>query len=214
LTRQYWTGIGFAVLDVNHRGSTGHGRRYRQSLLGHWGDYDASDIVDGVDYLYHRGLIDRSRVCIRGRSAGGYAVLRALTEFPDYFSAGACYFGIGNLVTLTECTHKFESRYTDRLIGEDFDPERASKEHSAFYRRSPINYLFRARSPMIIFQGLRDKVVPPSVAEEIVAALRANGVVHEYVEYENEGHGFRSSDTNVDALTRETAFYARVLELQ
>ncbi len=213
LARQYWTGIGFAVLDVNHRGSTGHGRRFRQSLLGHWGEFDASDIVDGIDFLYNRGLIDRSRVCIRGRSAGGYAVLRVLTEYPDYFSAGACYFGIGNLVTLTESTHKFESHYTDRLIGEVFDPRTAATEDSAFHRRSPINYMFRARSPMIIFQGRQDKVVPPSVAEELVAALRANGVEHEYVEYENEGHGFRASETNIDALTRETAFYGRVLEL-
>ena len=104
--------------------------------------------------------------------------------------------------------------YTDRLIGEEFDPQRAAREESAFYRRSPINYMFRARSPMIVFQGRQDRVVPPSVAEEIVAALRRNGIQHEYVEYENEGHGFRASDTNIDALTRETAFYARVLEMQ
>ncbi len=214
VAKQYWTTIGFAVLDVNHRGSTGHGRVYRQSLRGHWGEYDVMDIVDGIGYLKQRDLIDPNKVCIRGRSAGGYTVLRALTQFPDQFNAGACYFGIGNLVTLAETTHKFERYYTDGLIGEVFDPEHARHPESLYYQRSPIHHMHRLESPMIVFQGLDDKVVPPSVSRELVTLLKERGIAHEYVEYPGEGHGFRSSSTNIDALTRETNFYIQILKLQ
>jgi dipeptidyl aminopeptidase/acylaminoacyl peptidase len=211
--RQYWTTLGFAVLDLNYRGSSGYGRRYRQSLLGHWGEMDVEDIIDGIDYLIQQDRVDPGQVCIRGRSAGGYAVLRALTCYPDRFHAGACYFGIGNLVTLARTTHKFESRYIDRLLGEKFDPERALQPDSLFYRRSPVHYMDRLRSPVIVFQGKDDKVVPPKLSREIVRVLQLHNVAHEYVEYEGEGHGFRQTDTNVDALSRETAFFLKILGL-
>ncbi len=213
VTKQYWTTRGFAILDVNHRGSTGHGRAYRQSLLGHWGEYEVNDIVGGIDYLKHRGVIDPEKVCIRGRSAGGYTVLQALTRFPDYFNAGACYYGIGNLATLAKFTHKFEMHYTDGLLGEVFDPKTAGRADSRYYQRSPIRHLDRLESPMIVFQGLDDKVVPPSLSRELISVLRERGIEHEYAEYPGEGHGFRSSETNIDALTRETNFYIRVLHL-
>ncbi len=211
--KQYWTTIGFAVLDVNHRGSTGYGRAYRQSLLGHWGEYESIDIVDGIEYLIRQDLIDQQRVCIRGRSAGGYTVLRALTGFPQYFAAAACYFGIGNLVTLAETTHKFERHYTDNLIGEEFDPQHARRVTSLYYQRSPIHFVDRIGSPTIIFQGVEDKVVPMSVSRELVIELQRRGIDHEYTEYPGEGHGFRSSQTNIDALTREVKFYVRVMGL-
>ncbi len=213
VSKQFWTTRGFAILDVNHRGSTGHGRTYRQALLGHWGEYEVSDIVDGIDYLKQQGAIDPNMVCIRGRSAGGYTVLQALTQFPDYFNAGACYYGIGNLATLANTTHKFEMHYTDGLLGEVFDKKRACRDDSLYYRRSPVHHLHRLKSPMIVFQGLDDKVVPPSLSRELVSVLKERGIEHEYVEYPGEGHGFRSSETNVDALTRETNFYIRVLRL-
>jgi len=212
--RQYWTTRGYAVLDVNHRGSTGFGRRYRQALYGHWGEMDANDTVDAVAHVVERGLVDPGRVVIRGRSAGGYVVLRALTEYPDVFAGAACYFGIGNLVTLAETTHKFELKYIDRLIGEIFDADRARSTESLYYRRSPVNFLDQLRSPMIIFQGSADRVVPPALARELVAALENRGVVHEYIEYPGEGHGFRSSAANCDALARETRFYNKTLDLE
>lgn len=211
LTRQYWTGIGFAVLDVNYRGSTGYGRAYRQSLLGGWGRVDTQDIVRGIAYVADRGWVDRDRVFIRGRSAGGYAVLSVLTRHPDVFAAGACYYGIGNLVTLAQITHKFEGRYTDRLIGEDYSPATAGEPGSRFRDRSPIHAVSAIRSPVIVFQGLKDKVVPPEVSREIARALAGQGLDHDYVEYPEEGHGFRSSEVNIDALERETAFFRRVL---
>ena len=213
LARQYWTTRGFAVLDVNHRGSTGYGRRYRQSLLGAWGVIDAADVAAGAEFLVKQKMVAAGKICIRGGSAGGYVVLRVLTEYPDLFAAGACYYGIGNLVTLAQTTHKFELKYTDRLVGEEFDPQHARQSDSRYYQRSPINFMSRLRCPMIVFQGTEDKVVPPALAQEIVSALKQQNVKYEYVEYPGEGHGFRRSETNIDARQRETAFFLSVLRL-
>ena len=212
IQKQFWTSRGFAILDVNHRGSSGYGRAYRDALYGEWGELDASDIIDGIEHLVQQGKADASRVCIRGKSAGGYAVLRALTEFPETFKAGACYYGIGNLLTLAETTHKFEKYYTDRLLGEAFDPATASKPSSRFHQRSPINKIDQVGSAMIVFQGLLDKVVPPSVAQEIVNALKAAELDYDYIEYPDEAHGFRQVANNIDAWGKELAFYRRVLK--
>ncbi len=211
---QYFTGLGFAVIDVNHRGSTGQGRAYRQSLLGGWGEIDASDIRDAIAYFVGIDLVDANKVCIRGGSAGGYAVLRALTRYGDLFCAGACYYGIGNLITLSEITHKFESHYTDRLIDEVFTPETARKKGSAYISRSPIFEMDQISSPVILFQGLDDKVVPPAVSHEVVQVLKRRGIDHEYVEYAGEGHGFRQAANRIDALNKEVQFYQRILKQQ
>ena len=212
IQKQFWTSRGFALLDVNHRGSSGYGRDYRDALYDGWGELDASDIIDGIEMLIREGRVDRNRVCIRGKSAGGYAVLRALTEYPDYFKAGACYYGIGNLVTLAQVTHKFEKYYTDRLIGETYSSESAKLESSRFWQRSPIHKMANVKSAMIIFQGLMDKVVPPSVAREVINVLGKADVDHVYVEYADEGHGFRQVSNNMDAWGKELEFYQRVLD--
>ena len=214
LLRQYWTGRGFALFDVNHRGSTGHGRRFRQSLLGKWGMADIEDIIDGIEFLVNQSLVDAGKIFIRGKSAGGYTVLRALTQYPGYFRAGACYYGIGNLSTLTTVTHKFESHYTDRLIGERYDAATARSKNSEYYKRSPIHFMHKVVSPMILFQGLEDAVVPPDLSREVVDVLVDHNIDHEYVEYPGEGHGFRKSETNIDALQRETHFYQRILAVE
>jgi len=207
--KQYFASLGYAVLDVNHRGSTGYGRAYRQRLLGNWGEIDADDIADGVAYALGEKLAAPGRVFIRGGSAGGYAVLRALTRFPQLFCGGACYYGIGNLITLAQITHRFEAGYTERLIGAR--PEAAADPDGRFVQRSPIFQIAQLRSPLILFQGLDDKVVPPAVSREVAAALAGKGIAHEYIEYENEGHGFRMLSSRVDSLRRETAFFSRIL---
>lgn len=211
IQKQFWTSRGFAILDVNHRGSSGYGRAFRDALYGEWGEVDTRDIIDAIEHLLALGKADASRVCIRGKSAGGYAVLRALTEYPQTFKAGACYYGIGNLVTLAETTHKFEKYYTDRLLNETFDVSTATQPSSRFYQRSPINKIDQVGSAMIVFQGLLDKVVPPSVAQEVVSALQAAELDYEYIEYHDEAHGFKQSVNNIDAWGKELAFYRRVL---
>jgi dipeptidyl aminopeptidase/acylaminoacyl peptidase len=200
---QYWTSRGFAVLDVNYRGSTGFGRSYREALYGAWGVADVDDMVAGAEYLVAQGAVDPARLAIRGGSAGGYTTLAALA-FRDTFSAGASLYGIGDLMTLARDTHKFESRYLDRLIG-------PLPEAEAVYRkRSPINHVDGLDCPVIFLQGDEDQVVPPNQAEAMVAALDAKGIPVAYVLFEGEGHGFRKAENVCRALEAELCFYARV----
>lgn len=212
IQKQFWTTRGFAIFDVNHRGSTGYGRYFRDSLLGHWGLKDIRDIKAGVEYLVAEGLANRQQLFIRGKSAGGYAVMRVLTELPELFKAGASYYGIGNLSTLSALTHRFEKYYVDSLIGEKYSQTTACSRDSNYYKRSPINYVDRLASPMILFQGAKDKVVPPKVSKEIVHALKRKHIDCNYREFANEGHGFKDSQSNKQAYAEELAFYSDVIE--
>jgi dipeptidyl aminopeptidase/acylaminoacyl peptidase len=200
---QFWTSRGFAVVDVNYRGSTGFGRAYRNRLRENWGVLDVSDCVDAALGLVREGLVDPDRLAISGGSAGGYTTLCALT-FHDVFRAGASHYGIGDLEALARDTHKFEARYLDGLVG----PYPEAKER--YVARSPIHHAERLSCPVIFFQGLEDRVVPPSQAEAMVAALAARGLPHAYVPFEGEQHGFRRAENQRTALEGELYFYARV----
>ncbi|MGW8247657.1 MAG: prolyl oligopeptidase family serine peptidase [Acidiferrobacterales bacterium] len=200
---QFWTSRGFAVLDVNYRGSTGYGRDYRQMLNGQWGIADVEDCVAGAKFLVARNKVDANRLAIRGSSAGGYTTLCALT-FHQTFKAGASLYGIGDLETLARDTHKFESRYLDRLVGP------YPKEQDLYRQRSPIHFIDQLNCPVIFLQGLQDKVVPPEQAESMVEALKQKGLMVEYVTFATEQHGFRSSESIQRAYREELAFYGRV----
>jgi dipeptidyl aminopeptidase/acylaminoacyl peptidase len=204
LSRQYWTSRGFAVVDVNYRGSTGYGRSYRDLLRGQWGVADVEDCAAVCAFLVARGDADPARLCIRGGSAGGFTTLAALA-FHDVFAAGASHYGVADLGVLAEETHKFESRYLDGLVG-PWPEARATYE-----ARSPIFHTDRIDRPLAVFQGLDDTVVPPNQAEMIVAALRAKGVPVAYVPFEGEQHGFRQAPNIRAALDGELSFYAQVL---
>ncbi|MGD8244170.1 MAG: S9 family peptidase [Anaerolineae bacterium] len=204
LRAQYWTSRGIAVLDVNYRGSTGYGRAYRQELEGQWGVVDVQDCINGARFLVARGDVDGERLIIRGGSAGGYTTLCALT-FHDAFRAGASYYGVADLEALTVHTHKFESRYLDQLVGPF--PERKD----LYDARSPIHAADQLSAPVIFFQGLEDKVVPPEQADVMVAALRNRGIPVAYIALEGEQHGFRRADSIKRAQDAELTFYSRVL---
>jgi len=200
---QFWTSRGFAVLDVNYRGSTGYGRAYRERLLGAWGVADVEDCVNGARHLAAAGRVDPTRMAIRGRSAGGYTVLAALT-FHDVFAAGASYYGIGDLEALARDTHKFESRYMDRLVG-------PYPQQAALYRqRSPIHHVDGLSCPVIFFQGLEDAVVPPNQALTMRDAVKSKGIPVACLMFEGEQHGFRRAQTIVRCLEAELYFYGRV----
>jgi dipeptidyl aminopeptidase/acylaminoacyl peptidase len=206
LNIQFWTSRGFAVLDVNYRGSTGYGRAYRKALDGHWGVADVEDCVAGARTLAAQGLVDGRRMAIRGSSAGGFTVLCALA-FHDLFAAGASYYGVSDLEALAQDTHKFESRYLESLVG----PYPQCRD---IYRaRSPIHAAGRLSCPVIFFQGLQDRVVPPAQAENMVAALRGRGLVAPLVTFPDEQHGFRRKETIVRALSDELAFYREVFAI-
>jgi len=203
LAIQFWTSRGFAFLDVNYRGSSGFGRAYREQLAGQWGIADVADVVAAVKYLAAQGRMDIERVAIRGNSAGGFTVLAALA-FHDVFKAGANYYGVSDLEPLAHDTHKFESRYLDRLVA-------PLPEGRALYEaRAPIRHLERFRAPLITFQGAQDKVVPPDQSRAIVSALRNRGVPVAYIEFEDEQHGFRRAESIVRSLEAELAFYGAV----
>jgi len=201
---QYWTSRGFAVVDVNYAGSTTFGRAYRERLDGQWGVADVEDCIAAARFLARGGRVDGERMLISGGSAGGYTTLCALT-FHDVFRAGASHYGIGDLEALARDTHKFESRYTDRLVApypDGIDVYRA---------RSPIHHVDRLTCPVIFFQGVEDRVVPPNQAKAMVDALARRGIPHAYVEFEGEGHGFRRAENIQAALEGELFFYSRIL---
>ncbi len=200
---QYWTSRGIAVLDVNYGGSTGFGRAYRERLRDKWGIVDVDDCANGARYLVGRGEVDGDRLMITGGSAGGYTTLCALT-FRDTFDAGASHYGVSDAEALAKETHKFESRYLDGLMGPY--PEK----RQIYVERSPINFTEKLACPVIFFQGLEDKVVPPNQAEMMVEALRAKGIPVAYLPFEGEQHGFRQAKNIKRALDGELYFYSRV----
>ena len=189
LEAAFFTSRGYGYLSVNYRGSTGYGRTYREALRGRWGELDVIDAAGAAQALIDQKLAHPDQLVIKGGSAGGYTVLNTLIRFPGLYKAGICSYGVTNLFTLAMDTHKFEERYTDSLVGPL--PEAAEK-----YRAwSPVFHAEAIKDPVAVFQGEEDKVVPPSQSEEIVKALKANGVPHEYHLYPGEGHGFRKSET-------------------
>jgi dipeptidyl aminopeptidase/acylaminoacyl peptidase len=187
--RTYFTSRGYAWLDVNYRGSSGQGKTYMNALRSNWGLFDREDAAGGANALISRGLADPKRLIIRGGSAGGYTVLNSLIHYPGLFKAGICLYGVSNLFTLAQDTHKFEARYNDSLVGTL--PEASDKYHNW----SPIFHASQINDALAIFQGSIDKVVPPSQSEEIVNVLKPKGIPLLYKLYEGEGHGFRKDET-------------------
>jgi dipeptidyl aminopeptidase/acylaminoacyl peptidase len=203
LSIQLLTSRGIAVVDVDYGGSTGYGRSYRKRLEGQWGVVDLDDCVAAARYLADRGLADSARLCIEGGSAGGYTTLAALA-FRDAFAAGICYFGIGDLETFVHDTHKFEARYLDRLVG----PYPA--EAATYRDRSPIHHLDGFACPLLILQGLDDRVVPPNQSQMMADALRAKGIPYVYLAFEGEGHGFRGQAALRRSMEAELSFLGQV----
>jgi dipeptidyl aminopeptidase/acylaminoacyl peptidase len=201
---QFWTSRGVAVLDVNYSGSSGYGRDYRNRLRGQWGIVDVDDCINGAKSLAQADRIDPIRTMISGGSAGGYTTLCALT-FRDFFKAGGSYYGVSDLEALANDTHKFESRYLDRLIAPY--PER----RDLYLARSPINHTDRLSAPVIFFQGDEDRIVPPDQTEKMVDAIRAKGLPVAYLLFTGEQHGFRKAENIKRALDAELYFYSALV---
>ena len=201
---QYWTSRGFALVDVNYGGSSGYGRAYRERLSGNWGIVDVADVTSAARFLCQTGRGDAGRLIIRGGSAGGYTTLAALTFHAGVFKAGASYYGISDLEVLEVDTHKFESRYSHSLIG-------PYPETRDIYRaRSPIHAIDRLACPLILFQGLEDKVVPPNQSQMMADAVRDKRLPVAYLAFEGEQHGFRRAETIARCLEAELYFYGKV----
>lgn len=206
LAIQFWTSRGFALFDLNYRGSCGYGRAYRRALYGQWGVADVDDCVTACHFLIQAGLADAQRLIIRGSSAGGYCTLAALT-FSTLFKAGTSYYGISDLKSLALGCHKFESHYVQQLLNEE------DLTQPIYQQRSPLFHVDKLHCPILFFQGALDKVVPPEQAQKMVKALQDNNIDVAYYEFENEAHGFRQHSTLKTTLELEWAFYKRVLAL-
>jgi len=203
LSVQFFTSRGIAVVDLNYGGSTGYGREYRDRLRGRWGEVDVEDSAAAARYLAERGDADPARIEITGGSAGGYTTLLALAVRDD-FAAGTSQFGVADLVTFHEDTHKFESRYDEYLVGKWPD------DIELYRDRSPVSHADSISRPLLLLQGLDDKVVPPAQAEVIVEALEERGVPHAYIAFAGEGHGFRKSENAKRALEAHLSFLAQI----
>ena len=201
---QFFTSRGFAVVDVNYRGSTGYGRDYRRALNGRWGIVDVEDCTAAARHLADAGLVDATRVVASGGSAGGWTTLCLLT-FAEGFAAGTSYYGVSDLAALAEDTHKFEARYLDSIVA----PWPSGR--AVYDERSPLHHTDRLTKPMLVLQGLDDRVVLPAQSEALVAALAAKGIPHAYIAFAGEGHGFRKAENIVRSLESELSFYAQVL---
>ena len=199
----FFTSRGIGVLDVNYGGSSGYGRAYRERLLRLWGVVDVDDVIAAARGLAEEGTADADRLAIAGGSAGGWTVLCALTS-SDVFGAGISRYGVADLRTLAEDTHDFEARYLDGMVGPLPDAE------AVYVERSPLTHLDRLQTPLLLEQGLDDRVVPPSQSEAVRDALTANGVAHAYLAFEGEGHGFRRAETLVRTMEAELAFLGQV----
>jgi dipeptidyl aminopeptidase/acylaminoacyl peptidase len=202
----YWTSRGFAVVDVNYGGSSGYGRAYRTRLNGNWGVVDVDDCINAARYLVEQGNADRNRVWITGGSAGGFTVLLSLTK-RDFYDAGASHFGIGDLELFIKETHKFESHYVDTLVG-------AYPERADLYRdRSAVHFADDLKCPVILFQGLEDKIVPPSQADEFIAVCKQKELPYAYVAFEGEQHGFRQEKNIRRSIEGELYFVSQIFDL-
>lgn len=199
----FFTSRGIGVIDVNYGGSTGYGREYRERLRGQWGVVDVEDCVAAARALAAAGEADAARLAIRGGSAGGWTTLAALTR-TDAFGAGASYFGVAELLDFVRDTHDFESRYIDGLVGPLPDAR------DLYIERAPLSHVDEISCPVLLLQGLDDKIVPPSQAEMFRDALAAKGIQHAYLAFEGEQHGFRKAENIIATLEAELSFYGQV----
>lgn len=200
LSVQYWTSRGWALVDVNYGGSAGYGREYRERLLGQWGVVDVNDCCSCATFLVETGRVDGQRLCVTGESAGGFTTLACLA-FRQTFKAGSSLYGIADLASLRAGMHKFEAHYIDNLVG----------NKQAYFERSPINFVDRFACPVILFQGLEDKVVSPEQATTIYKAIKDKGLPVALVEYEGEQHGFRKAENIKFTLEQQMMFFARLV---
>ena len=198
--RAFFTTRGFAILEVDYRGSVGYGRAFQEALRGQWGVVDVEDAVSGAQAMVRQGLADEAGMVIMGSSAGGYSVLNTLIQYPGVFKAGICAYPICDLIANSQQTHKMERYYNEYLVGN------LKKDIRRYQARSPIFHVDKIRDPIAIFHGENDPVVPVNQSQRIVQILRRNKTPHLFKTYEGEGHGFRKTETLMDYYQQIMAF--------
>ena len=201
---QYFTSRGFAVFDIDYRGSSGYGRDFRKALYGKWGVYDLDDAISAAKHLIREGIVDKNKLAINGGSAGGYTTM-SMMVFKKCFNAGVSYYGISDLSQLIMHTHKFESHYPYKMIGED---------ENTFHKRSPIHSAKQLKNPIGFFQGLKDRVCPPKQSKDMFDAAVENGVPTFYKPFPDEAHGFKQSKNIQQCISIEMYFYSKIFKFE
>jgi dipeptidyl aminopeptidase/acylaminoacyl peptidase len=205
---QFFTSRGYAVLEVNYRGSSGYGRSYRQSLQGKWGELDLEDCLFGAQTVAQEGWVNQDKMALLGSSSGGLTVYQILVRYPGIFKAGIVLYGIVNQLDLLKDPPKFERHYADWLIG-------PYPENEDLYReRSPIFFADRIQDPVAVFQGGKDSIVPRDQADQVIDVLARNQVPHLYRLYPEEGHGFKNAENLEDFFEQCIRFLDQHLELE
>jgi dienelactone hydrolase len=200
---QYYTSRGYAYVEINYRGSTGYGRKYREQLKGFWGIRDVEDCIDGALYLCNEKKADKNKLIICGSSSGGLTVLSSLA-FYDIYKCGSCTYGVADLIALTEHTHKFEAYYDQGLLGGS-----VQNSKKIYIERSPINSAHKIKSPVIFFHGDKDMVVQVDQTYKISQELNQNNIYNEVYIFEGEGHGFKKAESIITSLEQELKFFKR-----
>ena len=199
----YWRSQGWNVLVPDHRGSTGHGRAYQQALRGRWGELDISDISDAITYAHANGWGSPANTAIVGSSAGGFTALGVAAARAGLVAAAIVAYPVTDLVDLAERSHRFEQHYTESLVGP------LPSAAPLYQQRSPVNFTDRlAATPLLVMHGDSDPVVPVEQSRAFVERCRAAGGNVEFVVYEDEGHGFRKPDNQLDEYDRMQVFLA------
>ncbi|KAK8386695.1 hypothetical protein O3P69_017866 [Scylla paramamosain] len=201
---QFFTSRGFAILDVDYRGSTGYGKLYRNKLNEMWGVYDVEDVLAGASHLVKEGLVDEARLCIDSSSMAAYTMLSALTIPGSVFKAGASYYGVSDPETMATNTHKFKKNYMEALIGN------LDRHKDRYVTRSPLRNYERLEVPMIFFHGANDKVVPPDQARGMYKLVKSKHLPAAFIVFEDEGHVFTHRESLSRALEAEFYFFAKV----
>jgi len=205
---QFLANRGYAVLQMNFRGSTGYGRAFWEASFRQWGGTMQDDITDGVRWLIGQGIADPRRVAIYGGSYGGYAVLVGLTKTPELYACGIDYVGVSNLFTFMQTIPPYWKPFLAMMYEMVGDPER---DRAMLTERSPALNAERIRAPLLIAQGARDPRVAKDESDQMVAALKARGIEVPYIVKDNEGHGFHNEENRFEFYEAMEAFLARHL---
>ncbi|MBL8093753.1 MAG: S9 family peptidase [Anaerolineales bacterium] len=200
---QYFATRGWGYVSVNHRGGSGYGRAFQELLNGQWGIVDVQDARTAAEHLIGLGRADAERLVITGGSAGGYTTLMALTQDPEFWTAGVSLFGIGDMYMLKQGSHRFEVNYEERLIG------RLPGAGPLWKQRSPLTFVRAVKRPVLLFHGKEDKAVPYQQSVDFAEAVRRQGGIAELVLYEDEGHGFGREANRRRTLEEMEAFLNR-----
>ncbi|MEO2005790.1 MAG: S9 family peptidase [Candidatus Poribacteria bacterium] len=205
---QWLANRGYAVLQINFRGSTGYGKAFMNAGDREWGGRMHDDLLDGVDWIVERGTADRSRIAIMGASYGGYATLVGLTFTPDVFAAGVDLVGPSNLVTFLSDIPPYWETLRPMMMRRIGDPE---KDEEFLRSRSPLHFADQIQAPLLIAQGANDPRVRRAESDRIADAMRARGKTVEYIVYTDEGHGLARPENRLHFFARAEAFLAKYL---